>query len=99
MKPYWIEGLFVTRQGLKKARKRGKTSEADIELFAKSLWANSPEEALQLATEALDGGEWVERPKVSQASEEQRMRAAGAPELPGFGTRMGAGLTKKKHRA
>ena len=90
MQHYWVEGLFVTRRGLKKARKGSKISQADMELFARSLWANDVEEALQLATQELNGGEWVEAPKVSRKSEEQRMRLLGAPELPGFSP------TKKK---
>ena len=43
--------------------------------------------AIQVATAELAGGEWTEGPKVSQISEEQRMRSMGAPELPGLSTR------------
>ena len=79
MEAYWIEGLYITRRGVLKARKNGKISPVDIEPFAKSFWANNAQEALQLATEAIHGGEWTEGPKVSRTSEEQRMRSLGAP--------------------
>lgn len=85
MERYWVEGLFLNRRGVKKSKKGGKATPADRELFAKAFWASSSEEAIRLATEALEGGEWIERPKVSKTTEEQRMRAMGAPELPGLG--------------
>ena len=81
---YFIEGLYLSRKGLKKYLKSGKIPQADVEPFSGTFWANGPEEALQLATQALDGGRWLEPPKVSTTSEEQRMRAMGAPELPGL---------------
>ncbi|RPI34658.1 MAG: hypothetical protein EHM70_02110 [Chloroflexota bacterium] len=81
MEHYWVEGLFYTRQGLKKAHKGGR---AEVEPFAKSIWANSPDEAVRLATEELNGGEWREGPRVNRLSEEQRMRQMGMPELPGL---------------
>jgi len=84
MQKYWVEGLFVSQRELKKSKKSGKTAPKDIEPFAKSIWANSPEEAIQFATEELSGGMWIEGPKIGKTSEEQRMRASGAPELPGF---------------
>lgn len=84
MEQYFVEGLFVNRQGVKKARKTGVAPLSSIEPFAKSIWANSPEEAIRLATEELDGGEWTEKPHLSRMSEEQRMRAMGAPQLPGL---------------
>lgn len=86
MEYYWVEGLFVTAKGVKKAKKSGKFSPADIEPFAKAIWANGPDEALQTANEALNGGEWTDGPTVSKITEEQRMRSLGAPELPGFST-------------
>jgi hypothetical protein len=61
----------------------------DVEPFARSIWAQSVEEAICLATEALEGGEWMEEPKVSKTSEEQRMREMGAPTLHGFDVRKG----------
>jgi hypothetical protein len=85
MDQYYVEGLFATKQGLKKARKTGILAPSSIEPFAKTIWANSREEALQLATEELKGGEWTEGPRVNKMSEEQRMRAMGAPQLPGLG--------------
>jgi len=86
MEQYWIEGLFANARGVSKARKGGVYPPSSIEPFAKGLWANSPDEAIRLATEALNGGAWLEGPVVSRLSEEQRMRAIGAPEFPGFGS-------------
>jgi hypothetical protein len=85
MKLYWVEGLFITAAALKKARKSGRAP-SEVEPFAKSFWAADPPEALRLATEALQGGQWADAPKVTQTSEEQRMRSLGAPTLPGFDT-------------
>ncbi len=85
MQQYWVEGLFVTKKGLQKAHKNRQIAPTDIEPFYRSFWANSQKEALQAATEQLDGGQWTEGPVVSQISEEERMRALGAPELPGLG--------------
>jgi hypothetical protein len=87
MKPYWIEGLFIP----KKAKGR-----AAVEPFARTIWANSPEEAIRLATESLEGGQWREGPHVSQKTEEQQMRVAGAPELPGFGVAQKKPIRKHK---
>ncbi len=84
MEHYFVEGLFVTRKGLKKSQKSGKVAQVDIEPFSVDFWANSPADALQAATQMLEGGQWLETPKVSTTSEEQRMRAMGAPQLPGF---------------
>ncbi len=86
MEHYFVEGLFLTSKSLKKSKKLGKTSRSDAELFSHSYWANSIDEALRMATEALNGGRWAEEPKVSKISEEKRMRALGAPELPGLST-------------
>ena len=84
MKAYWVEGLFASVKTLKKNRKNRPLSVSEVEPFAATIWANSPEEALRLATDQLEGGAWVEGPQISLTSEEQRMRAMGAPELPGF---------------
>ena len=81
---YYVEGLYATRQGVKNARKPGKFPDGGIEPYARNIWANSPKEAVQLATEELQGGQWTDGPRVSQISEEQRMRSQGAPELPGL---------------
>jgi hypothetical protein len=86
MEQYWVEGLFANAQGVRKARKSGVYPASAIEPFAKGFWANSPDEAVRLASEALQGGEWVEGPVVSRLTEEQRMRAMGAPEFPGLGS-------------
>lgn len=93
MEQYYVEGLYVNKLGVKKARKTGVAPLSSIEPFAKSIWANSPEEAIRLATQELNGGEWSEGPHLSRTSEEERMRAIGAPQLPGFGT-----LPKRKRK-
>ncbi len=80
MKSYFVEGVYILRQ----KGKRKTAAPATAEPFAKTIWASNVEEALQLATLELGGIEWVQGPKVSQSSEEQCMRAMGAPELPGF---------------
>jgi hypothetical protein len=79
-----VEGLFASGQAVRKKRKTGYLPAGSIEPYARSIWADSPKEAIRIATEDLEGGEWTEGPKVSQTSEEQRMRSMGAPELPGF---------------
>lgn len=84
MPTYYVEGLYANAQGVKKKHKTGVYPSSSIEPFARSVWANDPKEAIRLATEELNGGEWVKAPKVSQVSEEQRMRNMGMPELPGF---------------
>ncbi len=85
MNPYWIEGLYVTRRGLAKAKKSGQITPADIEPFGRVIWAMNPEDALRLAAQELKGGQWTDGPRVSKTTEEQRMRNLGAPQLPGFG--------------
>ncbi len=84
MPQYYVEGLFINKQALKKVRKMGKAPTSSLELYARTIWANSPKEAIQIATAELAGGEWTEGPKVSQVTEEQRMRSQGAPEFPGL---------------
>jgi hypothetical protein len=83
---YYVEGLYLTKTGRRRAARRGRVLADDIEPFARGFWAESPAEALRMAAEALQGGEWTEPPRLSQTSEEQRMRQMGAPELPGFGS-------------
>ncbi len=84
MQQYHIEGLYATRQGVKKAQKSGLVPLAYIEPYAKTIWANGVDEAIRIATQELDGGVWTEGPRITRASEEERMRQMGAPELPGF---------------
>jgi hypothetical protein len=84
MKRYYVEGLFIPRKYLKKVQQGSRPVPKEIEPFARTFWANDPKEALRLAAEALDGGQWMDPPRISLTSEEQRMRQAGAPELPGF---------------
>jgi hypothetical protein len=84
MPQYYVEGSFANKQGVKKKRKTGVYPINSIEPYAKSIWANSPKEAIQIATTDLDGGEWTEGPHLSQITEEQRMRSMGAPEFPGL---------------
>ena len=82
----------IKNQGVKKAQKTGTYQQSYVEPFAEVIWANTREEALQFAAEKLAGGEWLEAPKVTLKTEEQRMRSLGAPELPLFS----AGKKKKK---
>ena len=69
---------------MKKVKKSGQYSTSELEPFARAVWASSPTEAIRLATEQLEGGEWIEPPRVSLTTEEQRMRSSGEPELPLF---------------
>ncbi len=94
MAQYYVEGLYATKQGVKKKRKTGSYPTNSIEPFAKTIWANSTKEAIQIATEELAGGEWTEGPRVSQVTEEQRMRSLGAPEFPGLSSKT---TRKRKH--
>jgi hypothetical protein len=95
MTQYYVEGLFASARAVKKKHKTGRLPPGAIEPYAKSIWADSPKEAIRIATEELAGGEWTDGPKVSQTSEEQRMRSMGAPELPGLSLQPS---TKKKRR-
>jgi hypothetical protein len=85
MKIYWVEGLFISKENLKRAKKSDKDLNKYLEPFMTSIWADSPDLALQEATDKILGGQWVEGPRIARKSEEQRMREMGAPELPGFG--------------
>ena len=84
MPQYYVEGLFANKQGMKKWHKTGVYPPGSIEPYARTVWANSPKEAIQFATAELESGEWTEGPHVSQITEEQRMRSMGAPEFPGL---------------
>jgi hypothetical protein len=84
MPHYYVEGLFATKQGVRKKSQLDSYPAKSIEPYAKTIWANSPKEAIQIATRELAGGEWTEGPHVSQVTEEQRMRSMGAPEFPGL---------------
>ena len=96
MPQFYVEGQFVNKQGKRKKFKTGRYPSASIEPYAKTIWANSAEEALQLASQELMGGEWTEGPHVSRVTEEQRMRSIGAPEFPGLS---GPALKKRAPRA
>ena len=85
MKSYFVEGLYITLQGIQNARQRGEVPSGNFEPYARTVWALDADDAKRIATEDLHGGEWVDGPKVLNSSEEQRMRALGAPELPGLG--------------
>ncbi len=76
MKQFWVEGLVQPRG-------RGKKT-APVEAFSRAYWAETASEALRSAENDLNGGAWVESPKVSLTSEAERMRSMGAPELPGM---------------
>jgi hypothetical protein len=85
LKSYFVEGLYITPQAVQSARQRGEVSSGNFEPYARTVWALDSDDAKRIATEDLKGGEWVDGPKVLNSSEEQRMRALGAPELPGLG--------------
>ena len=87
MLQYYVEGLFANKQGAKRKHKTGIYPPGSIEPYGKTIWANTPKEAIQIATAELEGGEWTEGPRISQTTEEQRMRSLGAPEFPGLSTR------------
>ncbi len=76
MKQFWVEGLVQPRG-------RGKKP-VPVEPFSQAYWAETAAEALRSAESDLKGGSWVEGPRVSLTSEAERMRAMGAPELPGM---------------
>lgn len=78
MKLYWVEGLYTVKEG------PGRSKNAAARPYSQSFWANSPQEAMQMAWQENPGARWVEGPTVSETSEEKRMRALGAPELPGL---------------
>ncbi len=84
MPQYYVEGLYANKQGVKKKHKTGSYPTSCIEPYARTIWANSPQEALQIATSELEGGEWTEEPHLSPVTEEQSMRSMGAPEFPGL---------------
>ena len=84
MPQYYVEGLFANKQGGKKKHKTGIYPASSIEPYARTIWANSEQEAIQIATSELKGGEWTEGPNLSHVTEEQRMRSSGAPEFPGL---------------
>lgn len=84
MPQYYVEGLFANKQAVKKNRKTGVYPANSIEPYARAIWASSPKEAIQIATDELAGAAWTDGPRVSQITEEQRMRTMGAPEFPGF---------------
>jgi hypothetical protein len=88
MPQYYVEGLFANKQGVKKKHRTGAYPINSIEPYAKSIWANRPKDAIQIATAELNGGEWTEGPRVTQITEEQRMRSMGAPEFPGLTQRL-----------
>lgn len=94
MLQFYVEGLYANKQGVRKKHRTGTYPANSIEPYAKTIWANSPKEAIQIATSELDGGEWTKGPRVSQTTEEQRMRSKGEAEFPG----LSAGRTKKRKK-
>ena len=84
MAQFYVEGVYANRQGVKKKHKTGSYPTNSIEPYAKTIWANSPKEAVDIATAELEGGEWIEGPRISQITEEDRMRAMSSPEFPGL---------------
>ncbi len=90
MKLFWIEGLLSPRSS------SGRGKNAGVKPYSQSFWANSVQEAVNLALQANPGARWIEGPTVSETSEEQRMRAMGAPELPGLDVRPAPKKSGKK---
>lgn len=86
MKQFWVEGLVQPRARGKKA--------APAEPFSRAYWAETAAEALRCAEIDLNGGAWLETPRVSLTSEAERMHALGAPELPGMPAPKQAGKKK-----
>lgn len=84
MEQYRIEGIFINRRGVKRLTRNGTPHPTDIEPFTRSYWAFSPDDAFTEATADLHGGQWVDTPSITFVSEAERMRALGAPELPGL---------------
>jgi len=84
MRKYWIKGLYLEPAGLKKMKENGRIPQEDLDTIEIACWAESPEEALQEVEQQFTDGKWIEGPEVVETSEEQRMRAMGAPELPGM---------------
>ena len=64
MPQYYVEGQFINKQAVKKKLKAGAYPANSIEPYAKSIWANSSKEAIQIATSELQGGEWSEGPRA-----------------------------------
>ena len=84
MEQYRIEGIYINRLGVKRLMKDGTPHPADIEPFTKTYWGNTPDDVLEEAIYDLNGGKWIEKPRITFISEAERMRALGAPELPGL---------------
>lgn len=84
MPQYYVDGVYANMQGVKKKNKTGSYPASSIEPYARTIWADNPQEAIQIATAELSGGAWIEGPRLSQMTEEQRMRSSGAPEFPGI---------------
>ncbi len=100
MPNYYVEGIYLNKEGAMKQRKTGEYPPVSLEPYGKTMWANSPKEAIQLATAELAGGKWIEGPRVSQVTEEQRMRSKGSPEFPELSqkyTQAGMPAKKGKH--
>lgn len=92
MHRYLVEGYYFSKT-------RSKKSTPALEPFARYYWAESQQDAIQMATEDLHGGCWQKPPRASQTSEEQRMREQGQPELPGFGSQKVKKPIKVENRA
>jgi hypothetical protein len=84
MQAYWVEGFYIPAKGTKKSKRDKNYPTAEVELYARAVWANNPDDAVRLATEDLGQGVWKAAPRVSKKTEEKSMRAQGAPQLPGI---------------
>jgi len=94
MKQFFVEGLALSKRGVQKRSQGRTTGTGDMEVISVSVWAETPDEALKEAAAQLKGRQWQGKPRITTVSEEQRMRDAGAPELPG----MDAAKAKKKKK-
>jgi hypothetical protein len=83
MKQYFVEGIVVPR------RVKGRSKNNGPERVSVAVWAETPKDALIEARKTVDASEWIEGPTLA-LSEEERMRAEGAPELFDY-----AAVTKK----
>jgi hypothetical protein len=83
MKAFNVEGFYISAKILKKSGDSQKRLEA-VEFFRKVVWANDAKEAMNEASRMLNGGKWKELPKISDVTEEKKMRKLNAPELPGM---------------
>jgi len=84
MKRYNVEGFYIPMKGSQRKNASQSNKPDKMEFFHSTVWANDAKEALKEATLLLNGGRWKEIPRISDMTEEKRMRKLHAPELPGL---------------